>query len=151
MSPGGSVGKESACSAGNLGSWVGKIPLKEGIATHSSILAWRIPWTEGPGGLQSMGLQRVRYDWVTNTHTHTHTHFNNYMWLLSQKLLYISLSSLKLNRSALTFGINYNFSTDTHCVVIAGWLMYNIWASGWISLFKPVFFRFGLNFILISL
>ena len=37
-------------------------PLEEGVATHSSILAWRIPWTEDPGGLQSMGLQRVRYD-----------------------------------------------------------------------------------------
>ena len=37
-------------------------PLEKGIATHSSILAWRIPWTEEPGGLQSMGSQRVRYD-----------------------------------------------------------------------------------------
>ena len=46
-------------------------PLEEEMETHSSILAWRIPWTEEPGGLQSMGLQRVRYDWVTNTHTHT--------------------------------------------------------------------------------
>ena len=35
-------------------------PLKEEMAAHSSILAWRIPWTEEPGGLQSMGLQRVR-------------------------------------------------------------------------------------------
>ena len=34
--------------------------LEKGMATHSSILAWRIPWTEEPGGLQSMGLQRVR-------------------------------------------------------------------------------------------
>ena len=34
-------------------------PLEEGMATHSSILAWRIPWTEEPGGLQSTGLQRV--------------------------------------------------------------------------------------------
>ena len=34
-------------------------PLEEGMATHSSILAWRIPWTEDPGGLQSMGLQSV--------------------------------------------------------------------------------------------
>ena len=34
-------------------------PLEEGMATHSSILAWRIPWTEEPGGLQSMGSQRV--------------------------------------------------------------------------------------------
>ena len=37
-------------------------PLEEGIATHSGILAWRIPWMEEPGGLQSTGLQRVRHD-----------------------------------------------------------------------------------------
>ena len=42
-------------------SWEG--PLEKGIATHSSILAWRTPWTEEPGRLQSMGLQRVRHDW----------------------------------------------------------------------------------------
>jgi len=36
--------------------------LEKGMATHSSILAWRIPWTEEPGGLQSMGLQKVRHD-----------------------------------------------------------------------------------------
>ena len=41
---------------------VGKIPLDKGMATHSSILAWRIPWTEEPGGLQSMGSQRVGQD-----------------------------------------------------------------------------------------
>ena len=43
-------------------------PLKKGIATHSSIFAWRIPWTEHPGRLQSMGSQRVGHDWATNTH-----------------------------------------------------------------------------------
>ena len=37
-------------------------PLEEEMATHSSILAWRIPWTEEPGGLQSMGFQRVEHD-----------------------------------------------------------------------------------------
>ena len=37
-------------------------PLKDGMATHFSIHAWRIPWTEEPGGLLSMGLQRVRHD-----------------------------------------------------------------------------------------
>ena len=42
-------------------------PLKESMATHSSILAWRIPSTEEPGGLQSMGSQRVRRNWVTYT------------------------------------------------------------------------------------
>ena len=41
-------------------------PLKKGMVTHSNILAWRIPWTEEPGGLQSMGLWRVRHNWATN-------------------------------------------------------------------------------------
>ena len=39
-------------------------PLEKRMATHSSILAWKILWTEKPGGLQFMGLQRVRYDWA---------------------------------------------------------------------------------------
>ena len=42
-------------------------PLEKEMATHSSILAWRIPWTEEPGRLQSMELQRVGHDWATNT------------------------------------------------------------------------------------
>jgi len=46
---------------------------EEVMATDSSTLAWRIPWTEEPGGLQSMGSQRVKRDWVTErTHTHTY-------------------------------------------------------------------------------
>ena len=40
-------------------------PLEKDMATHSSILAWRIPWTEEPGGLQSMGWKRVRHDLLT--------------------------------------------------------------------------------------
>ena len=40
-------------------------PLEKEMVTHSSILAWEIPWTEEPGGLQSMGPQRVRSDWAT--------------------------------------------------------------------------------------
>ena len=43
-------------------------PLEKEMASHSSILAWKIPWTEEPGRLQSMGLQRVRHDWVTHFH-----------------------------------------------------------------------------------
>ena len=46
-------------------------PLEEGMATHPSILAWRIPWIEEPGRLQSIGLQRVRRDWSTWAHMHT--------------------------------------------------------------------------------
>ena len=59
--PGGLDSKESACNAGDLGSIPGlEDPLEKGMAAHSSILAWRIPWTEEPGGLRSMGLQRSR-------------------------------------------------------------------------------------------
>jgi len=68
MISGGSDDKELACNAGDLlpatrrlsfHPWVGKISWK-GMATHSSILAWEIPWTEEAEGLQSMGSQRVR-------------------------------------------------------------------------------------------
>ena len=45
-------------------------PLEKEMATHSSILAWKISWTEEPGGLQSMVSQRIRRDWVTNTYLH---------------------------------------------------------------------------------
>ena len=70
-SPAGSDGKESACNAGDTGSIPGSgDPLEKGMATHSSILAWRIPWTEEPGGLQSMWSQRVRRDLVTTLPPH---------------------------------------------------------------------------------
>ena len=50
----------------------GEAPMEEGTATHSSILAWRIPWTEEPRGLQSIGSQRVRHDRSDLAHS-THT------------------------------------------------------------------------------
>ena len=45
-------------------------PLERELATHSCILAWEIPWTEEPGTLQTMGLQRVRHNWVTDAFPH---------------------------------------------------------------------------------
>ena len=45
-------------------------PLEKGMAIHSSILAWRIPWTEEPSVVQSRGLQRVGHDWVINIFTY---------------------------------------------------------------------------------
>ena len=47
-------------------------PLQKEMATHSSILGWKIPWTEEPGGLQSLGSQRVGLDWATNALTFHH-------------------------------------------------------------------------------
>ena len=66
--PGGSDGKASACNAGEPGSipGLGRSP-GGGMATHSSIFAWEIPWTEEPGGLQSMGSQKNQTQTTTNT------------------------------------------------------------------------------------
>ena len=73
--PSGASGKEPACQCRRckrLGFALGlEDPLEEGIATHSSILAWRILWTEEPGRL---GWRSVRHNWSNFAHTHTHTH-----------------------------------------------------------------------------
>ena len=60
----------------------GEDPLEKEMATHSSILAWRIPWTEDPGRLQSTGLQRVRHDWAAE---HTRQMVSVLIW--KKKLL----------------------------------------------------------------
>ena len=52
-------------------------PLEKGMAIDSSVLVWRIPWTEEPGGLQVLGLLRVRHDWATNP-----SHFFIYIYIL---------------------------------------------------------------------
>ena len=64
---GGASGEEPACQCRRckrlgFSPWVGKIPLEKEMATHSCVLAWRIPWTEEPGKLQSMGEKRVGHD-----------------------------------------------------------------------------------------
>ena len=68
-------GKNTSVTAGDarLIPGSGRSPLEEEMATCPSILDWEIPWTEEPGGLQSIGSQRARHNW-THTHTHTHTH-----------------------------------------------------------------------------
>ena len=65
--PGGTSGKEPACQCRRHETWIQSLgqedPLEEGMATHFSIVAWKIPWTVEPGGLQSIRFQRVRYNW----------------------------------------------------------------------------------------
>ena len=66
-------GKESASQAGDTDSIPGSgRSLEKEVANHSSILAWKTPWTEEPGGLQSMGSQRVRHDLATKSKTSSH-------------------------------------------------------------------------------
>ena len=68
--PGGLYSKESACNEGDSGLIPGwEDPLEEGMATLSSVLAWRIPWTEEPGRLRSMGSQRVGHNWASKPST----------------------------------------------------------------------------------
>ena len=56
-------------------------PLEKEMATHSSILAWRIPWTEEPGGLQSMGSQRIVYDGAyTLLHNKNNLYYKGIVW-----------------------------------------------------------------------
>ena len=66
MNPGGTVIKNPPAMQEMLETWVQFLdeedPLEKEMATYSSILAWKIPWSEDRGGLQSMGLQRVRHD-----------------------------------------------------------------------------------------
>ena len=72
--PGDSVVKNLPAMQKTQETWVRSLgwegPLEEGVATHSSILAWKIPWTEDPGGLQSMQFQRVVHDWNCWAYTH---------------------------------------------------------------------------------
>ena len=81
--PGGSGGRESTCNAGYLGSvpGLGRSP-GGGHGSPLRFLAWRIPWTEDPGGRQSMGSQRVGHNWVTKHRTvHSHLEARNPWWL----------------------------------------------------------------------
>ena len=75
--PGGSSGKNPPAVREMQDMWVwslsGEDPLEEGMATHSSIHAWRMPWTEEPSRLQSVGLPRVSYDWANICLMYTHT------------------------------------------------------------------------------
>ena len=61
-------------------------PLEKEMATHSSILAWKIPWTEEPGGLQSMGSQKSWNNWATNTSTSTHLMIIQWKWQICWRI-----------------------------------------------------------------
>ena len=68
--------------------------LEKGMTTHSSILAWRIPWTEGPSGLQSMGWQTVGPDWASNTFTSLSYQeiewlYGSFIYLFLRKLFFL--------------------------------------------------------------
>ena len=105
--PGPSHSKESAWNAEDLQEmsirplgW--EDPLEKVMAIHSSILTWRVPWTEEPGGLQFMGSQRVGHDWATNTLTFSsNTTRLQQLWLVDSEdvQLWIWTENVKLYTS----------------------------------------------------
>ena len=88
-------------------------PLEKEMATHSSILVWRIPWREEPGGPQSMGSQSVRHDWATS---------------LSRVLLNIRQLIIPVLRTAFTFFFQHIFMHRKCCsiVLILNWNINNM-------------------------
>ena len=117
--PGGASGKEPACQCRDAGSSPGSgRSLEEGMATYSSILAWRIPLTEEPGGLQSMGLQKVGHAEVTAQHSYNllkkldlnSTSIN----ILESPLIQKKFGSLLLHQSSKCEGLqNKQFTNKT--------------------------------------
>ena len=94
---------------------LGRFP-GEGTATHSNIPAWRIPWAEEPGVLQSMGLQRVGHDRATNISSLLCKHSKklSFVFLCSIKSLLLLVAE-KVNNSKTNF--RYHIQYDTECAV----------------------------------
>ena len=87
-------------------------PLEKQMATHSSILAWRLPWTEEPGGLQSTGLQRVRHNWVTK-----------YSSLFYKQMESPSFSLKDIWTSGPVWALNKNICSDPTLKSFENWIL----------------------------
>ena len=91
-------------------------PLEEAVAAHSSVLAWRTPGTEEPGGLQSMGLQSVRHDWMTFTSLQVRWFliFREQKCLALSFHLLIALSKNAMSGAEATFFKSWGKKQETH-------------------------------------
>ena len=130
-------GKESTCNGGDPGSipGSGRSPGEE-TATHSSILAWEIPWTEEPGRLQAMGSQRVRYNWATE-HTQTLTMSSIFISVPVGRVGGCWALCLWEHFPAHMYGGNKNWAPS-------GCLLSSQWNSSWV--FFPAFPANGSSF-----
>ena len=97
-----------------------KDPLEKVMATHSSILAWRIPWTEEPGGLQSTGLQRVRHGWVINIFTF----FLHPLRLAhgNTSTVFLESKSFKIESGPKSSSYIPEFLMDIRCAINVSWI-----------------------------
>ena len=94
-------------------------PLEKGMVTHSSILAWKIPWTQEPGGLQSIDSQRVRHDSVTNPFHFTF--FSIFVAVVqSQSYVWLFVTAWTAAcQTSLSFTISWSAQTHVHWVGVA--------------------------------
>ena len=123
-----------------------KDALEKGLANHSNIFAWRSPWTEEPGRLQSMVLQRVRHNWATNTFIFQFHNLLSYSFL---KKIFIYLAELGLSRVRGIFGcglgpLSYSMwdlvpwpGIEPRSPALGAWSL-----SHWTTREVPVFFLF---------
>ena len=106
-------------------------PLEEGMATHPSILAWRIPWREEPGGYSPWGHKRVGQDWATNSFSFTACLLSPFILRPIEGVRFYSFLHLRLlrlrNLKALAYGaqvvwscklLDSDFSKLSHCVIL---------------------------------
>ena len=98
-------------------------PLEEGMATHSSIPAWRIPHGQRSLALQSMGFQRVGHGWATKTHTHTHTHTHSSILVRFKKEVLL-LTTTWMNLEDNMVG-EISPLQDKYCVTPLTWAIQN--------------------------
>ena len=91
------------------------------MANHSNILAWRLPGTEGPGRLQSLGLQRVEHDWVTNTYLQLPDHSViltlNQLWILLLRVFFHFVRELR-DGSRTEKLLDFCFPSFIYCFII---------------------------------
>ena len=121
----------------------GEDPLEKEMATHSSILAWKISWTEEPGGLQSMGSQRVRCNWVANTYLLSYTYMggNAMFWSVIKKhdleTLWGKEQSGKIR--LFTLVLNYHKSTYQRFGTLAALLFLTTYDRGLVIFWQYLF------------
>ena len=109
-------------------------PLEEGMATHSSILAWRIPWTEEPGGLQSMGWQRIRHDWATK---HSSTELEKHLTLLCFLILFLFFRIRCHSLLNISFVERTSVGMIDHCSYKYLQLLWMLWTLTQLPHFAP--------------
>ena len=127
------------CRRPGFNPWVGKSPLEKEKATHSSILAWGIPWTEEPGRLPSTGSQRVGHHWVTSL-----THSVGVNWNLTVVFICIIIMAkcwvllfLFICYPYIFFSTLYKYNWESCNILQVSdfriWYMYALWKS-----FSPI-------------